>query len=96
MSTLKKAKKVKENFKFNLGDEVVDEITGFTGIVICRTQWLNSCNVYGVKSRKLKEGAVTATEHFDQPQLSTVKEKVIEPSRSTGGSAAAVPQSNRS
>ena len=27
----------------NLGDEVKDTITGFKGIVVARTEWLNGC-----------------------------------------------------
>lgn len=96
MGLFSKEKKIKADFKFNLGDEVTDNITGFTGIVICRTQWLNSCNVYGVKSRVLKDGLVADTQYFDQPQLVVFKKKVIKPYQNTGGPAQAVPQANRS
>ena len=40
-------------FKFNLGDRVRDEITGFEGVVVVRSQWLNNCNTYGVQPTKL-------------------------------------------
>ena len=46
--------KKKANFKYELGVLAKDTITGFEGIIVCRTQWLTNCNVYGLKSRDLK------------------------------------------
>lgn len=73
------------NFKFSLGDVVKDSITGFTGVVIHRTQWLNMCNNYGVKSRELKDGMPQESVGFDEPQLSLVEEGAVPSSRDTGG-----------
>lgn len=78
-------KKKEPEFKFNLGDEVKDSITGFTGIITLRSQWLNNCNTYGVQPTKLKDGAPQERQHFDEPQLVAVAEKVVEESRATGG-----------
>ena len=82
-------------FQFNLGDRVKDTITSFTGIVIARTQWLNNCNTYTVKPTILKDGVPQDGQHFDEPQLKIVEEKVHKESRSTGGPERAVSQTNR-
>ncbi len=82
-------------FKFNLGDKVQDTITGFTGIVTLRSQWLNNCNTYGVQPTELKDGSPQDRQHFDEPQLALVEEKVVSESRTTGGPERHVPATNR-
>ena len=73
-------------FKFKLGQVVRDRITGYTGLVYCRTQWLNNCNTYNVKSRELKDGKPMDSVSFDEPTLELVEEKqVLEPQQKTGG-----------
>ncbi len=73
-------------FKFELGATVCDIITGFEGVVIRRTQWLNNCNTYGVQPRKLLEGKIQEAGNFDEPQLKLVVDNpAIPSSRKTGG-----------
>lgn len=88
-------KKKEPEFKFNLGDKVKDSITGFTGVITLRSQWLNNCNTYGVQPTELKDGAPQERQHFDEPQLIVVEEKVSKESRSTGGPERQVPATNR-
>lgn len=38
----------------NLGQVVRDRITGYSGVVIGRTDWLYGCVRYGVQSTELK------------------------------------------
>lgn len=57
------------NFEFNIGDIVKDKITEFTGIITCRSQWLNGCNTYGVQPTELKDGVPQERQGFDEPQL---------------------------
>ncbi len=85
----------KSEFKFNLGSIVKDKITGFEGVVMSRTQWLNACNVYGVLPQQLKDGKVADKEHFDEPQLELVQDDVFKPKQKTGGPAHSVPMTNR-
>lgn len=40
--------KMANEFKFELGERVADEVTGFQGIIIGRTQWRTNCNTYGL------------------------------------------------
>ena len=88
-------KKKEPEFKFNLGDEAKDVITGFTGIITCRTQWLNNCNVYGLQPQKLKDGKPLEKSYFDEPQMELVEKKVHKESRKTGGPAHGAVQTNR-
>ena len=89
------SKKKDPKFKFELGSKVTDSITGFTGIVVCRTQWIHNCNVYGVQPQELKDGKPLDRGYFDEPQLKLIKEKVVKESRRTGGPEKAVAQANR-
>ena len=82
-------------FKLGLGDEVEDLITGFKGIVVSCTQWLNNCNTYGVQATTLKDGVPQDRSHFDEPQLRLVRAHEHEAARDTGGPARPVPQANR-
>ena len=85
----------KTNFKFNLGDEVKDVFTGYSGIISCRSQWIHNCNTYGVKSKELKDGKPMPCEWFDEPQLELIEEKKVKEKRDTGGPCSSVPQLNR-
>lgn len=57
-------------FKFDLGIEVKDKITGFVGVIVSRAEHLTGCNRYGVQSRKLKNNNEVADwTWFDEHQL---------------------------
>jgi hypothetical protein len=72
-------------FKFTNGDTVKDTITGFSGVIVHRTEYLNGCIRYGVQPKKLKDGKTIESEMFDEQQLSLVSGvKKNEPKR-TGG-----------
>jgi hypothetical protein len=94
LSPLKK-EKLMHDFKFNVGDEVVEAITGYKGVVTCRTQWNHNCNTYGVSSRDLKDGKPMDACHFDEPSLELLRPKVMPEKRDTGGPCKPVPQTNR-
>jgi len=82
-------------FRYELGDEVRDIITGFKGIITSRTEYINGCVRYGVQPQTLKDGKTIDAEWTDEKQLKLVKSKriEIEPER-TGGPAAA-PRTDR-
>lgn len=58
-----------------LGTTVKDVITGFEGVVVGRTEWLNGCVRYGVQSRELKDGVPKEAQWLDEEQLSVVKNR---------------------
>ena len=64
--------------KINLGDRVKDTVTGFTGIAVARTQWLNGCDRVAVQPEKLtKEGFPREDRVFDEMQLQLLKAGVV-------------------
>ena len=82
-------------FKFSLGSVLEEDITGFTGVVVSRTQWLSNCNTYGLKSKKLKYGIPQDLVYFDEPRLKIVEERIYQESRATGGPTEKVLRTNR-
>lgn len=76
-------------FKFELGARVKDVVTGFEGVVMARTEFLNKCIRYGVQSSSLdKDGRVMSNEHFDEEQLVAAGEPVqlpVHKTKRTGG-----------
>jgi hypothetical protein len=60
-----------------LGDRARDRITGFTGIVIGKTEWLNKCSRFGLQAEKLDGGKVVDAQWFDSEQVELVKAGVI-------------------
>ena len=63
--------------KVNLGDRVKDKITGFKGIVVGITYWLNGCVRAGVQMEKMKKGESIQTEWIDDVQLEVLKHRII-------------------
>lgn len=79
------SEKKEPEFKFELGSLAKDIITGYKGIIIYRTQWINNCNVYGIKCQELKDGKPIDSHQFDEPQIELITEKVVSSIRNTGG-----------
>jgi hypothetical protein len=54
----------------NLGDRVKDRVSGFTGIVVAKTQYLNGCTRVTLQPAAIDDGAkLPACETFDEPTL---------------------------
>jgi hypothetical protein len=71
---------VNNKIKIKLGDKVKDKVSGYTGIAVARTQFLNGCIQYSVV-RKLKAGqdlSPTGDPSIDEMCLEVVEERVIE------------------
>ena len=62
--------------KIELGDEVIDTITGFKGVAVGKTTWLYGCNRIAVQPKVGKDGKLGETASFDEPQLKVTKKKV--------------------
>ena len=82
-------------FKFNAGDKVQHMITNYEGIIIARTQWLNNCNTYNVKSQSLKDHQPIDSVVFDENELVLVEPRAFQEKKEekTGGP---IPKSVRS
>lgn len=73
-----------------LGDLAKDKITGFTGVVECVSEWLNSCRRITIRPLELKDGMPLENRTFDGPQVEVVEagyfdKPKIEKGQKTGG-----------
>lgn len=62
-----------------LGDEVQDKVTGFKGIAIVRSIYLQGCDRIAVQPPIDKEGKIQESQHFDDPQLKILKKQKVKP-----------------
>jgi hypothetical protein len=75
----------------SLGDKVRDRITGFTGIVVARTQWLNGCIRLQIQPEALdKDGKIPDVAHLDVQQCELVKAEPAKLGRTGGDRSAPV------
>lgn len=74
--------------KIKIGDKVRCKITGFTGIVVAKVEFINGCTQFSVLPQKLdKDGNYPEGVDIDQESLEIVKrprKKIVEKS-DTGG-----------
>jgi len=62
-----------KEWKFNNGDKVKDIVTGFTGIVIARTEFRNGCSRYMIQPIKLdKDGLPGKEQHLDENDIALI------------------------
>jgi hypothetical protein len=60
--------------KIYVGDIAKDTVTGFQGMAVARTEWLNGCVRITIQPQELKkDGGTIEPEHFDEQQLAMVK-----------------------
>jgi len=67
-----------------LGDVAKCRITGYQGVVLARTLWLNNCPRLTVQAREVKDGKPVDACSFDEPDLEFVEKSgvdVIPPER---------------
>jgi hypothetical protein len=62
--------------KFKLGEILKDRVTGFTGVVMGRTEYFTGCIHYGLQATKLKDGAIVAWEWLDEQRLDATEKRV--------------------
>lgn len=80
-----------------LGDTAMDPITGFRGVVIARTRWLQGCDRITLQPRKLtKDGMKTHSETFDAPGMVLIEKQTIkckpDVDRTNGGPRPEIPR----
>jgi len=61
----------------DLGDKVRDTITGYTGVVIGITFWLNGCARIMIQGDRLKDGLPTESQCIDEVQLKVLKPRKV-------------------
>jgi len=77
-----------ERANVNLGDKARDKITGFAGIVVAITDWLNGCRRVTIQPQELRDGKPIDTYTFDAEQIESVIEQAAQESSKTGGPCA--------
>lgn len=80
-----------------LGQKVRDKVSGFKGIAIGRSIFLNGCARVGVQPKTDKDGKHVDAVWFDEPQLEVLDKKpIMKPMQETGGPLSSTPtrQSN--
>lgn len=58
--------------KISLGDKARDTISGFEGIVVAITNWLNGCQRITIAPQKIHDGKVIDSHTFDAEQVAVV------------------------
>ncbi len=73
-------------FMVNLGDEVRDTVSGFSGVAVGEHKYLQGCTRITVQPKVTKDGKLPDTQTFDEPQLVVIKPKTVKQGkRDTGG-----------
>ena len=86
-----------KRFKFNLGEILKDNVTGFKGAVMARSDYFTGCRHYGLQAQTLKDGKPLDWEWIDEVRLIRMKnaKKILpEPTKDNGGPAPNAPQIN--
>ena len=69
-----------------LGDTVKDSITGFEGIMIAETKWIDGCTRAGIQPTTLMDGLPIPERWFDVQRVKVIEEKTAtESSGDLGG-----------
>jgi hypothetical protein len=73
-----------------LGAVAQDSISGFTGVVVARTDWLHGCTRLTIQPSELHDGAPVKSHTFDEPQLRVLEltpsdDSDTEPAEKPGG-----------
>lgn len=73
--------------QINLGDKAKDNVSGFTGIVVARCEWLNGCVRLTIQPPVGKDGKLPDSGTFDEDSLFVLKTKAVaDKVKTTGGS----------
>lgn len=65
--------------QIDLGDEVKDIVSGFTGIATARTRFLNGCTRISIDPPVDKDGKPVDGRWFDQEQVEVIQRGKIKP-----------------
>jgi hypothetical protein len=72
-----------------LGDKAKDTVTGFTGVVVAITEWLNGCVRLTLQPEGVtKEGKTYENGTFDAHQIKLVKRDVVPSFEKVGSKSA--------
>lgn len=64
--------------EFGLGDAVRDNLTGYTGVIVSRTEWFNQCDRYVVQSHELHDGEIVDPQSLDGDSIILIEKEIAE------------------
>ncbi len=70
-----------------LGNMVIDTVSGFKGVAVIRSEYLQGCCRIGVQPKIKRDGSLPDLQHFDEPQLKVSQRNVARKPRNPGGPA---------
>lgn len=59
-------------FKYELGQEAKDLVTGFKGIIVYKVEHLTGCDGYGLQPPADKKGEIPESKQFDENRLEII------------------------
>jgi len=65
-----------KTFEHELGKTAADKITGFSGIITARVEFLTGCNRYCIQPKELHDGKPLESIYFDEAQIEITGEGV--------------------
>ncbi len=78
-------------FKYELGSQAEDTVTGFKGTITGRNEWTNGCKQYCLKAKVVKGGEIKSGEWIDEEDIKILKPAKATTKRETGGPRADSP-----
>lgn len=73
-------------FKFELNEVVKEKVTGFTGVVMCRSEYNTGCIQYGLLKQSLnKDGNIDEWIFLDETRLEATTKPSAKIKKSIGG-----------
>ena len=64
------------DFKHELGKKAKDKISGMSGILTSRCEFLTGCNRYCISPQELKDGRPIEGMYFDEDQIEILSEGI--------------------
>jgi len=74
----------------NLGDTVRDTISGFSGVVVARTEWFNGCVRITIQPKAMHDGKPIDSQTLDLEQLELVERATPRAEAARGGDRPAI------
>ena len=63
--------------EIELGSEVKDKVTGFTGIAVATTHYMQGCNRVLIQPKVDKDMVIPESQSFDEPDLEVVGRGIL-------------------
>lgn len=64
-------------FKFKQGEHLRDIVTGFSGVVVCRCDYISGCNRYLIQPTVGEDGKMVDGVYIDEPALERLQKPMV-------------------